>query len=351
MARRRTAAQIHTVVKAVERDLARGLGVADSCRRHGISEQSYYRWRRRNAIAADDTAPAAAPGERRGRASQAVAGRGNARQPDAPRGGEKKVVTGPQQRAAGAYLQQRFRVSQRRAARALGRSRSSLRYRPRPRDNEMSLVREIRRLVRRHPRFGYRRIWARLVARGWRVNVKRVRRLWRALGLKRRIRRKPQGKGVFPGSSANSCMARPATAINDVWTCDFIHDRTMTGGSLKWLSVVDEYTRELLVLVPAATMSAADVRRVFGGLVGVRGIVPQPAARRVLELLDVRRCGGREGPSGVVQDGVQHGPAAQWIELSDPATVRRIVRRGEVGWSARREPAGAKSRVTPSTII
>ncbi len=181
------------------------------------------------------------------------------------------MVTGPQQRVAAAYLQQRFRVSQRRAARALGRSRSSLRYRPRPRDNEVSLVREIRRLVRRHPRFGYRRIWARLVARGWRVNVKRVRRLWRALGLKRRIRRKPQGKRVFPGSSANSCMARPATAINDVWTCDFIHDRTMTGGSLKWLSVVDEYTRELLVLVPAATMSAADVRRVFGGLVGRRG--------------------------------------------------------------------------------
>jgi len=56
MARRRTAAQIHTVVKAVERDLARGLTVPDSCRRHGISEQSYYRWRRGNAIAADDTA-------------------------------------------------------------------------------------------------------------------------------------------------------------------------------------------------------------------------------------------------------------------------------------------------------
>jgi hypothetical protein len=66
-------------------------------------------------------------------------------------------------------------------------------------------------------------------------------------------------------------MARPATATNDVWTCDFLHDRTVTGGSLKWLSVVDEYTRELLVLLPAATLGAAEVRRVLGRLVGRRG--------------------------------------------------------------------------------
>ena len=56
MAKRRTAAQIPAAVKAVERDVAKGLTVADSCRRHGISEQSYYRWRRRQLAAADDTA-------------------------------------------------------------------------------------------------------------------------------------------------------------------------------------------------------------------------------------------------------------------------------------------------------
>ena len=46
MAKRRTAAQIQSALKAVERDVAKGLTVADSCRRHGITEQSYYRWRR-----------------------------------------------------------------------------------------------------------------------------------------------------------------------------------------------------------------------------------------------------------------------------------------------------------------
>jgi putative transposase len=56
MAKRRTAAQIQVSVKAVERDLAKGLTVSDSCRRHGITEQSYYRWRRRATSEADESA-------------------------------------------------------------------------------------------------------------------------------------------------------------------------------------------------------------------------------------------------------------------------------------------------------
>jgi len=181
------------------------------------------------------------------------------------------VVTGPQQRAAAEFLQERFGVSQRRAVRALGRSRSTVRYEPKARDDEAQLVRVLRRPARRHPRYGYRRIHARLVAGGWRVNHERVRRLWSALGLKRRIRRKSRGRSVFPGTSVNSCVSRPATASNDVWTCDFVQSRTVSGGSLKWLSVVDEYTREVLVLVPSAALSGSQVRRLFGRLMGWRG--------------------------------------------------------------------------------
>ena len=55
MAKRRTSAQIQASLKAVERDVARGLTVGDSCRRHGITEQSYYRWRRRKADSSDQT--------------------------------------------------------------------------------------------------------------------------------------------------------------------------------------------------------------------------------------------------------------------------------------------------------
>jgi putative transposase len=182
------------------------------------------------------------------------------------------VVNPDQQRAAAEYLGEHYGVSQRRICRVMGRSRSILRYRRRRRADEPALNREIKRLARRHPRYGYRFIHALLVRRGWTINIKRVRRLWIDLGLKRPARlRKPRKLGPKPGSSANSCVNQPARFKNDVWTCDFIHDRTTDGRPLKWLTLVDEYTRECLVLHAAASISGADVRRIVARVIGRRG--------------------------------------------------------------------------------
>ncbi len=182
------------------------------------------------------------------------------------------MVSPDQQRAAADFLVEQFAVSERRVGRALGRSRSTLRYRPSQPSDEPPLVREIRRLARRHPRFGYRRVHAMLVRGGWTVNLKRVHRLWGELGLKRPLRlRKPRKTGPKPGVGANACKARPARFKNDVWTCDFIHDRTAGGRPLKWLSLVDEYTRECLVLHVEARISGGDVRRLVARVVGRRG--------------------------------------------------------------------------------
>jgi transposase InsO family protein len=133
------------------------------------------------------------------------------------------------------------------------------------------LIKAIRQLARRHPRYGYKRIHARLKAQGWRVNSKRVRRLWNELGLRRAPRRKKSRKSGMPGSSVNSCVNQPARFKNDVWTCDFILDRTADGGSLKWLSLVDEYTRECLALHVGTSMTGAEVRRVLARVMGRRG--------------------------------------------------------------------------------
>ena len=134
------------------------------------------------------------------------------------------------------------------------------------------MIRAIRRLARQHLRFGYKRIHARLVHQGWQVNRKRVRRLWNELGLRRPPRRpKPKKTGSWPGSSANGCVKQPARFKNDVWTYDFIMDRTVDGRSLKWLSLVDEYTRECLALSVATAMTGSDVRRVLARVIGRRG--------------------------------------------------------------------------------
>lgn len=177
-----------------------------------------------------------------------------------------------QQRAAADYLGERYGVSQRRICGVMGRSRSTVRYRRKPRPDEPILTREIKRLARRHPRYGYRRVHALLIRRGWTVNLKRVRRLWNELGLRRPVRlRKPRKLGPKPGTSANSCVRQPARFKNDVWTCDFIHDRTADGRPLKWLTLVDEYTRECLVLHAAASLTGAEVRRIVARVIGRRG--------------------------------------------------------------------------------
>jgi putative transposase len=180
-------------------------------------------------------------------------------------------VTAVQQRAAAGYLCAIYKVSQRRVARVLGRSRSTLRYGPADRARQAPLMRAIKRLARKHPRWGYRFIHALLVRQGWPVNLKRVHRLWQELKRQRPMRRRKAKKlGPKPGTSANSCVNRPARFKDDVWTYDFVADRTVSGSPLKWLTLVDEYTRECLAWYVAAAVSGADVRRVLARVIGRR---------------------------------------------------------------------------------
>jgi transposase InsO family protein len=161
-----------------------------------------------------------------------------------------------------------FGVSERRACRVVGQPRATQQRRPRRQDGERRLAERILRLVGRHPRFGYRRIWALLVREGWRVNRKRVHRLWRRLGL--RVPRR-QRKKRRPGHSGNGCARRRAAGKDHVWAWDFIHDRTADGRPLKWLSVVDEFTRECLVLEVRRGLTAAAVVAALAEVVRRRG--------------------------------------------------------------------------------
>lgn len=146
--------------------------------------------------------------------------------------------------------------------------RSTQRYRARERDDEKELVKDMLEISRQHPRYGYRRIAALLRRAGWAVNKKRVQRLRRKLGLK--VPRKQHKKRRL-GSSANSCTRRRARRPNHVWTYDFVWDSTEDGRKLKFLSVVDEFTRECLALEVGRSFTAAAVVAVLARLVAERG--------------------------------------------------------------------------------
>jgi len=130
-------------------------------------------------------------------------------------------------------------------------------------------VKAMHELVKRHPRFGYRRIHALLRRAGWRVNRKRVWRLWKREGFK--VPRK-QRKKRRVGTSANGITRHEATHLDHVWAWDFIHDRDEKGRPIKWLSIVDEHTRECLALEAERSLPSGGVLDVLRELLVVRGV-------------------------------------------------------------------------------
>jgi len=168
------------------------------------------------------------------------------------------------------HVGRRKDVSQRRACDVLGQPRSTQRYEAKTDTEEQQrLVARMHELVRRYPRYGYRMIGAKLKQAGWRVNIKKVYRLWRREGFK--VPRKTRKKRRL-GHSGNSCVRRRAKHKDHVWTWDFIHDRTAHGKPLKWFAITDEYTRECLALEVDRSITAEAVLDILTNLFLTRGV-------------------------------------------------------------------------------
>lgn len=160
-------------------------------------------------------------------------------------------------------------VSERRACRVLEQARSTHRLLPKVRDDEPVLIQRMHALVRDHPRYGYRRIWALLRLEGFQVSRKRVWRLWRKEGFKVPVKQKKKRR---IGISANGIQRRQASGINDVWCWDFIHDTDELGRPLKWLLIEDEFTREGLAVEVSRSIKSRDVIDVLCQVMLIRGV-------------------------------------------------------------------------------
>jgi putative transposase len=116
-------------------------------------------------------------------------------------------------------------------------------------------------------RYGYRRLHVLLRREGWRVNAKRVYRLYRELGLQ--LRNKTPKRRVKAKLRDDR---RPATRSNETWAMDFVHDQLATGRKLRVLTIVDTFSRFCPATEARFTFSGADVVEVFeriGGEVGL----------------------------------------------------------------------------------
>jgi putative transposase len=153
-----------------------------------------------------------------------------------------------------------WRVSIRRACRALPVDRSTYHYRSR-RAGQAELTERIKEIAATRVRYGYRRIHVLLRREGWPVNAKRVYRLYRELGLQ--LRNKTPKRRVRAKLRNDRCSA---TRSNETWAMDFVHDQLATGRKLRVLTILDIFSRFSPALEPRFNFSGADVVRVLEGV-------------------------------------------------------------------------------------
>jgi putative transposase len=196
-------------------------------------------------------------------------------------------------RSAVKYLVKQRGSSQRRACVVVGLSRSMVRYIARRSKDEAMLIKEIHRLATRHSRYGYCRITVLLRREGWKINKKRVHRIWRAGGLSLPLKR-PRRRRVDPVGE----MVNKAEYPNHVWSYDFVEDRTERGGKLRVLAITEEYTRECLAIRVVTSIPALAVVEVLEWLLLTRGVPkfirsdngPELISRAVCQWLKEKSC-------------------------------------------------------------
>jgi putative transposase len=162
-------------------------------------------------------------------------------------------------------------ISARRACRLVGLSRTVLEYEPKADPSNAVLEQLLIELAHERRRFGYRRLHALVRREGVLVNHKRVWRLYQKAGLAVRRRRRRRGVAVD-----REPLALP-TAPNQVWSMDFVMDALSNGRRVKCLTIVDDFTKEAVDIVPDHSIPGPYVTRVLDRAAQFRGL---PAAIR-----------------------------------------------------------------------
>lgn len=176
------------------------------------------------------------------------------------------MVTPAARRAWVGWVREAFQLSTAAACRATGVQRSLMTYRPR-KPPQTALRARLKELAAVRVSYGSPRLCVLLRREGWRVNHKRVERLYREEGLQLR-RKRPRRR--------RSAVARGprllAQGPNEIWAMDFVHDTLADGSLLRVLTVIDTYRRECLALVPQRRFRGEDLARILSAVGQERGL-------------------------------------------------------------------------------
>ncbi|MFC0244003.1 IS3 family transposase [Falsochrobactrum ovis] len=264
--------EIVTKLRQVEVLRGQGMAMADAVRQIGVSELTFYRWRKQyGGMSRDQLRQLKDLQKENERLRKAVADL-TLDKLILTEAAPGKLLSPSRRRACIDHVRSVLpkRVSERRVCLVLGQHRSTQRRIPRGRDDEQQLTEDIVALARRYGRYGYRKIAELLRSQmGWVVNDKRVERIWRQEGLKVPAKQPKKGRLWL---ADGSCIRLRAERPNHVWSYDFVEDRTHDGRKYRMLNVIDEFTHEALAIRIDRKLNSTDVIDVLSDLFILRGV-------------------------------------------------------------------------------
>jgi putative transposase len=160
-------------------------------------------------------------------------------------------------------------LSERRACRLVNQPRGTQRYQLTQRADEDALTQAIIAAASQYGRYGYRRITAVLRDDGWYVGKDRVERIWRREGLKVPQRQKARGRLWF---NDGSCVRLRPDHANHVWSYDFVSAKTYDGRTVRMLNLIDEHSRECLMIRSERRWSSAKVIEALADVMVTKGV-------------------------------------------------------------------------------
>jgi putative transposase len=160
-------------------------------------------------------------------------------------------------------------LSERRACRLVNQPRGTQRYLPTQREDEDALTQAVVAAASQYGRYGYRRITAVLRDDGWQVGKDRVERIWRREGLKVPQRQKPRGRLWL---NDGSCVRLRPEHRNHVWSYDFVSAKTYDGRTVRMLNLIDEHSRECLLIRSERRWSSAKVIEALADVMVIKGV-------------------------------------------------------------------------------
>ena len=171
-------------------------------------------------------------------------------------------------KAAVEYVVKTHKTTERWACRVLSVNRTAYRYEPVKLPDEDEVRCEIIDLACTYSRAGYRTVTSMMRNKGRLINHKRVERIWREEGLKVP---KKQTKKPRLWLTDGSCVRLRPTYKNHVWSYDFVEDKTVDGRKLRFLNIIDEFSRECIASVPRRSWRNNDVIELLAGLMLIKG--------------------------------------------------------------------------------